>query len=205
MIRNSLDALNEIVEKLGTVTDADYIYANKTFTVPTNVTRLFIQAWGAGGGGGSVPSTAYPSGGGGAYSEGWLTVTPGQTIACTVGIGGLGGVWVSAPGADGVAGGSTSVGSFITVAGGFPGTATEGSPGIGGGIGTMGSFNAPGGNGLSTTGGGHPGIGFMMPANIRSITYPYASRGFIACGGWGNINSSGTQGGDGLIIIRWYK
>lgn len=63
------------------------------FTVPENITKIRVEAWGGGGGGANVQ--AGPSGGcggaGAAYASGILTVLPGQTFTVTVGLGGMGG------------------------------------------------------------------------------------------------------------------
>ncbi len=57
-----------------------------TFTVPTSMTSVDIQAWGAGGGGG--PGGANAPGGGGGYAEGTLTVTSEQVLHVMPGEGG---------------------------------------------------------------------------------------------------------------------
>ncbi|CAN5320562.1 hypothetical protein BH09BAC6_BH09BAC6_21540 [soil metagenome] len=53
-----------------------------TFTVPTGITKIVVEAWGAGGGS--------PAGGGaaGTYIVSYQTVTPGQVITVTIGTGG---------------------------------------------------------------------------------------------------------------------
>ena len=66
-------------------------YSVGIFTVPTGMTSLNMQAWGAGGG--AAPATA-PSegeaggGGGGGYAEGTLAVTAGQVLAVAIGTAG---------------------------------------------------------------------------------------------------------------------
>ena len=102
-----------------------------TFTVPTGVTRVLVEAWGGGGGGGGAgiltpPATCSSSGGGGGsggYARSVITVTPGQTYTITIGTGGAGG----AVGSAGQDGGSTSFGNLLTVGGGAGGQ--PGSPG----------------------------------------------------------------------------
>ena len=63
-------------------------YSTGIYTVPTGVTSIDIQAWGAGGGAGpsatTNPSEA-ASGGGGGYSEGTLAVTASQVLAVAIG------------------------------------------------------------------------------------------------------------------------
>jgi hypothetical protein len=81
-----------------------------TFVVPTNVTKILAQLWGAGGGGGSVSSNStLPAGGNGgvgAYSCRVLTVTAGNTLVITLGTGGSGALSSSN---SGFAGGNSSI------------------------------------------------------------------------------------------------
>ena len=63
-------------------------YSTGIYTVPTGVTSIDIQAWGAGGG--SAPANAASEnevggGGGGGYSEGTLAVTASQVLAVAIG------------------------------------------------------------------------------------------------------------------------
>src|SRR5690349_16565201 len=60
----------------------NYTGAPQSFVVPTGVTSIQAQLWGAGGGG--VPGLGL-SGGGGAYISATLSVTPGQTLDLFVG------------------------------------------------------------------------------------------------------------------------
>ena len=60
---------------------------SSTFTVPTGVTSVDIQAWGAGGTAG--PGGSGNDGGGGGYAEGTLAVTASQVIYNFVGEGGV--------------------------------------------------------------------------------------------------------------------
>lgn len=65
----------------------EYTGALQSFQVPAGVTSLLVRMWGAGGGGcwDYGPSSA---GGGGAYVEGLLSVTPGKQLSILVGQGG---------------------------------------------------------------------------------------------------------------------
>jgi hypothetical protein len=56
-----------------------------SWTVPTGVTKLFVELWGAGGGG-----NIYAGGGGGGYIAAQFNVTPGDLIDCGAGIAGAG-------------------------------------------------------------------------------------------------------------------
>ncbi len=59
----------------------------QTFTVPCGVDTVFIQTWGAEGGAGATGGIGASGGAGGlgGYAEGWLLVTPGQTLNIFVG------------------------------------------------------------------------------------------------------------------------
>jgi len=67
-----------------------YITGSGNFTVPTNITLLYVELLGGGGGGAGVYSSSQGGGGGGSggYLEAYMTVTPGQIIAYSVGAGG---------------------------------------------------------------------------------------------------------------------
>ena len=79
-----------------------------TWTIPAGVTSVIAELFGAGGGGGSTTNI----GGDGAYLRMALTaLTPGNTIAYTVGAGG-------AAGNPGVAGGATIFGGISCAGGG---------------------------------------------------------------------------------------
>ena len=114
----------------------EFFDSDGTFTVPEDVTTIYVTAIGAGGGGGggkggtnSGVTKAGDGGGGGNSGNACLrkkfAVTSGSKIAITIGKGGRGGsagVAYGAAAGDGDAGGSTVVGSLITCAGGTAGT-----------------------------------------------------------------------------------
>ena len=84
--------------------------SNGTFTVPAGVTKILVTAFGGGGGG----SGAAGGGGGERIIKKAYSVTPGTAISIKIGVGGT----------DAVAGGSTVIGSLVTVAGGISGNGT---------------------------------------------------------------------------------
>lgn len=102
-----------------------------TFTVPSGITKIVVQVWAGGGGGRGVNSTGQFGQTGGICGFGMAVITgltPGGTIAVTVGGGGAGG-----DGANGSTGGTSSFGTYISCTGGaggdisiraLPGTAT---------------------------------------------------------------------------------
>ena len=98
------------------------------FTVPTGMTSVNVQVWGAGGGTTNSPCA---SGGGGGYAEGTLAVTSGQTLFTSAGKGGYS--W----GPSGPAGVGPNSGGKISFFGGGQGGGGTGS----GGGGTAGLFS----------------------------------------------------------------
>lgn len=125
------------------------ITSSTTFTVPAGVTKLKVTAIGGGGGGGAAASYAggdscspqiyfVPGGrgGSGGVALGIFTVTPGQVITVTIGLGGNGYS----------AGGTTSFGTLCSSTGGSAGGSASGNYGGNGatgasGIGTGGLLN----------------------------------------------------------------
>lgn len=186
-----------------TTTTFNYSGGVQTFTVPTGINSITIEAWGAQGG------TYNNAGGAGGYATGTLTVTPGQILNIYVGAqpttsaGGFNG---GGPGKDdglarGGGGGSdvrTGAYSFadrvIVAAGGGGATnqATE-SGGQGGGL--------TGGDGVGaagTVGDGYCGHGgTQSEGGSGSTIYPRAgSNGSIGQGG-SAINAANNFGGGG--------
>jgi len=92
-----------------TVSKSQKFTVNGTFTVPNNVTLVWVTAVGGGGGGGGGGSNIAPSGGGGGAGELKyhvpVTVIPSQIINITIGIGGAGAI--AASNANGSNGGNT--------------------------------------------------------------------------------------------------
>lgn len=106
------------------------------WTVPAGVTKVWIELWGAGGGG-----NAYAGGGGGGYISGVFSVVPGNSVLYDVGTGGSGGA------TNGTAGGGSAIlytpGNVNLVADGGSGSSFSGIL-SGGGFG--GTFFASGTN-----------------------------------------------------------
>jgi len=89
----------------------DFINGSRTFTVPAGVYSLDVEVVGAGGGGSTNGAAGNIGGGGGGYGRAIFTVTPGQIINYTIGLGGVTGN----PGADG---GDTTFGGTLIGRGG---------------------------------------------------------------------------------------
>lgn len=162
----------------GTSAGMQVFTTTSTFTVPANITRISVRAWGGGGGGagsicGEMGCFIGSGGSGGGYVEGVLIVAPGQTIAVTVGAAGA---------ANGGSGGTTTIGGFTANggagSGGAGGTASGGSVNITGGVGVGGLLTE---RGLSFGGAPKFGVG-----------------GLGGSGGY-----AGEAGLPGGVIISW--
>lgn len=116
-----------------------------TYTVPNGVFRIYAEVYGAGGGGGvytpGVSGSEGEGGGGGGSAEGWISVTPGDTISVVVGAAGVGNTSGTATN-----GGTSSFGS-LSATGGAGGN-VNGTPGSGG-AGTGGEINLSGQTGVN--------------------------------------------------------
>lgn len=189
------------------------------WTVPAGVYRLKVKCVGGGGGGAGSnydATTGKRNGGGGGAGTDIgsviptiLSVSPGQSIAYSVGAGGAGG---SAGGGDGSAGGNTTFGSVLGV----------GAPG-GGILGNSAWVNRASNNmalqagspaGLGARGGsynydiylGGSGGGAGGSGGTLGDGYP---GGYGGGGGGGSIKSNATtesaggSGGSGIIIIEY--
>lgn len=126
------------------------------YTVPTGVTSITVECWGAGGGGSTRTSSGRGGGGGGgAYARSLITVVPGTTYNVVVGTGG----------AASTAGGNSIFGTNLVVAaGGTGGTNNSATGGTGGTVNnSVGDVRYAGGNGANGgteySGGGGGGAG----------------------------------------------
>jgi hypothetical protein len=160
--------------------DAKQIFtSNGTFTVPAGVTSIVVEAWGAGGAGGGVNGSRSDTrigggGGGGAYVKKELSVTPGEVLTLTVGVGGFT-TSTNSNGPDGDPsfideyrnevfaaggnGGDRMSGSSDAAAGGNggSGSASSGDQVIAGSAGTSGSSSSNAGQGGAGANGGAGG------------------------------------------------
>lgn len=147
---------------------------NYTFTVPSGVTQLTVEVWGAGGGGGGNRGSG---GGGGGYASKLVTVAPGDVISYTVGAGGAaGGTNGNQAGAGGASRITLPDMSVITAHGGSGGAGNRGAAGVGGSA-SGGTVNLTGSNGNSFQNNGNGGAG--------------------ANGGAGGYGSTDNVGGNG--------
>lgn len=201
-----------------------------TFTVPAGVSRVQVTCIGGGGGGGNATTNfrVGTGGGSGGYAKTYVTgLTPGATVAVTVGIGG----------AAGAAGGTSSFGTVCTATGGGAGQSNIQANGTGGtaGAGTVGNFLFSGTAGSPAAAGivcgsfyiySSGGGGALQGAQARG-EIGYQSIGFWGRGGAGvdgnsngnagigygsggsgggnttGVSRTGGAGSTGLVIIEW--
>lgn len=175
--------------------------SSSTFTVPSGVSTLYVESYGAGGNG-NVSATAPKGGGGGAYSLSQISVSAGQTVYIGVSSSNS---WVNksaniAPsvssdgvlavagsgGASGGAGGASSSGiGSLRYSGGNGGAGAGGSATGGGGGGAAASYNLTGGAGGQALAGGKSGGG----GGIKGA----GQQGQSTAGGKGGLNWNNTQ------------
>ena len=190
------------------------VSATGTFTVPAGVYRLRYRVWGGGGGSGGCGSAGQTAGGagGGGYSEGVASVTPGQTVSCTIGAAGTAG----GAGGSGGTGGTTSftAGALTVSATGGSGSSNgigSGGNGAAGGTGSGGQNNLTGAGGCSGSGstGGPGGMGGSAPqgGGGGGGATGTAQSGQTPGGGAGGPGAAGANpgavGGAGRIVFEW--
>ena len=190
-----------------------YNSGSGNFTVPTGVTSVQIEVWGAGGGGGGGGAGSGDNGGSGGGGGGYckknaLTVTPGQTISYVVGTGGAGGN----DEVNGTVGGNSSAYSGAYVANGGAGglegeannsTATAGGTASGGDVNTTGGTStvpvgdAGGAGGTGAGSGGAGGGGGAVSVNGTAGTAPGGG------GGGGGDGAFGGTGANGRVTFTY--
>lgn len=197
-----------------------------TWIVPTGVTSITVEVYGAGGGGGGngggsnggfFYTRAGGGGGAGGFSTITIDVTPGSSFAFSVGAGGCSGD----PGGDfddgddgsngqnSMFSGMDADGTFISLTanggiGGTGGEGEEGSAGIGGlgGSASGGATNSTGGNGINGNEGNHGAGGSAFGPNGGNGGVNEGAEGESYGGGAaGGGDSFGGHGGNGGILI----
>ncbi len=190
--------------------------ASGVFVIPAGVTRAKVTVIGAGGAGGT--HATLPGGGGGAGAQAVKIVTglsPGQTIAVTVGASGASPSTAS-PSAGG-SGGTSSFGPIVSATGGLGGgggTAAATNTGGAGGLAFGGDINSGGSSGTDALAsaarggdGGGPGAGRGGTGQTSGVT----AGGYGGGGGGGGASqpngagsgSQGGSGGPGLVIVEF--
>jgi hypothetical protein len=182
-----------------------------TFTVPTGITKVKVTVVGGGGGGAGADGCqtwGAGGGGGGAAIEIISGLTPGGTVAVTVGTGGAGG----GTGVGGT-GNTSSFGAYCSATGGSGGSYIN-LLGGSGGVGSGGDLNIAGQPGVSVTantsgkpslpgggtilGGGGAG---RVTNGVGNVGGAYGGGGG---GGWSNsTGQSGGAGAAGVVIVEY--
>ena len=184
-----------------------------TFIVPSGVTQVEVELWGGGSGSyASIGTIASGGGSGGGYARKRLTgLAPGQSIAVTVGAGGIGG---NTSGGAPTAGGTSSFGSYVNATGGSlnpqasvaspQNGATPSGVGIGGDVNLGGSAGQAGVLNQGGLGGAAPMSGAQ---NSGTWGLPGVFPGGGASGAGTGANSAtpynGAAGSGGLVVVRW--
>lgn len=208
--------------------------ASTTCTVPLGVTSIDVKAWGAGGSAGpwGNGSAARGGGGGGSFCGGTISVTPGEQLAVTVGVGGVvtsdtvaqdggqsGVAAVVALGgtkgdfAAGGSGGAACSGVGLTGYAGGTGGARSGTTttGTGGGGGGSATATASGGNGtdgvIGTPGAGGTGEGAGGAGGPAGSA---GNNGIVPGGGGGGAGNDASgayatrgRGANGRVILTF--
>lgn len=180
-----------------------------SWTCPTGITQIYVDAAAGGGGGYGVSgsSTGGAGGGGGSALAGApYTVVPGTAYPVTIGAGGAGG---AAGGNAGAAGGTTSFGTLfsLTGGGGATGVNTVGAGGgAGGNAGSVGGYITPGGFGGSGGGSlwGSGGVYQVYQTGLPGLPGAgFGSGGGGAASGNSGSSQPGGAGAPGFIRIRY--
>jgi len=183
-----------------------------TFTVPAGVTKVKVTVVGGGAGGRTASNSTSQGGGGsgGAAIKVITGLTPGGTVAVTVGTGG-------AANTDGV---TSSFGAYCSATGGVSPGVFSNNPGPGGagGTATGGDINftggaGGGGSGVSGTvagngGGGGCSIfggGGLGAVGTNAVNTAGAGAPGTGAGGGGGCGGPGTggAGGSGIVIVEY--
>lgn len=177
--------------------------SNGTFTIPAGITALKATVVGGGGGGGSNGGNFTSGGGAGGTGIAYLTgLTPGSTIAVTVGTGGAAD---TAGTFSRIASGTQSI-TTVTANGGGAGGGNVNQPGGAGGTSTGGTINIGGGGGGASDNGAGLGGNSIFGGGGRNSWTPGASPGTgnaPGAGGGGAWNTSGGAGANGIVIFEY--
>jgi hypothetical protein len=156
-----------------------------SFTVPTGITSLIVQVFGAGSGGRASITSSGPGTANGGFGEGYISgLTPGASISVTIGSGGAGNA-ASNSGTP-ASGGTSSFGSYVSATGGS-GAGTDGSASFSGST-RLGQINSP----YRATAGG-------AGAGDASVNSTGGGGGYSGGGGGANSFNGGGTGGAGGI------
>lgn len=162
-----------------------------TFTIPVGVTAVKVSIVGAGGGGSTAFSGCSADGGSGGAGGSAITylasLTPGNTIAVTVGTGGATGILASNGGSSSIASGTQTI-TTVTASGGTGGSSVVSGSGQGSG----GSVTA-----------GSPTISITGVSGSLYPVSPLFGGLSNGSGGRGNTVGTATAGRSGLVLFEW--
>lgn len=187
-----------IPQTKGGYTVMEYLTASGNFTVPDEIYRIRVHAWGGGGGGwGDGATNTGGGGGGGGYGVQDFDVNPGDVVAYTIGSAGVAGN----PATDG----GDTIFDTLTAGGGLQGI--QNISGVGGTV-TGALFSISGGVGgqLTTA---DPGFGGASPHGGSGGTPLLASSasktGIVPGGGGagGYSTQTAANGASGAILIEY--
>ena len=206
-----LNTLTPGFSRMVTFTTPTTTSTSTAFSVPNGVTSIRVRLCGGGGGGGAgMSNLGGGGGGGGGFTEGIVTVSPGQVIPVIIGAGGTGAI---SSGQDATAGAASYFGSIMSATGGSPGAsattfASGGMPGVGAG----GSLNTAGGYGSDGNAGtlifpGNGGASFFggggRAANSGSTPQQNALAPGSGGGGCYGVPQNGGYGAPGIVIVEY--
>lgn len=177
-----------------------------TFTVPAGITSVVITVVGGGGGGAGCSSSACGdtrggSGGFGGVSIAYATgLTPGGTIAITVGAAGTAG---GSGGGAGGSGGTSSAGAYASATGGTGGLYNQSGGSATSGVGSLGRFNTT--EPVSSAGNFANQYGYSLFKNGNGNGNAGVGYGAGGSGGYSNNNGnkSGGVGAPGMVMVEW--
>lgn len=171
------------------------------FQVPAGITKIYVRMVGGGGGGGKTTATTNAGAGAGAggYGEKMVNISATTSIQFTIGAAGTG-----STGSGGVTGGTTYFGpsnnAFFSCTGGIGAADNVGGIQGDGGTCTNADVTTPGGAGetsISVAGSTFGGTGMHGGSSY------FGSYGAYGSGGRGGLNTNGSSGIQGYMIISW--
>ena len=193
--------------------------SNGTFTIPAGVTALKITVIGGGGGGGSTSGSPIGGSASGGAAISYLTgLTPGGTLAVTVGAGGTGGGSYNTGGTGGtssVASGTQTISTISATGGQSARGSNQGAwiPATVTGIGSGGTINIAGSYGTSALGdfgqgfywGGTGGDSILGGGGLGNNNGVGFAGGNYGGGAGGSATGAyvGASGAGGIVIFEW--
>lgn len=187
-----------------------YTGAEQTYVVPTGITSIVIECWGAEGGSGSDNATPIYGGYGG-YSKGNLTVTPGETLYIYVGGKGADGfnqnTGMRSGGFNGGGAGYSSNPTYTGAGGGGASDVRQGGNALanrkivaGGGGGGNDGGNSRSNQRDGGDGGGNAGGAAKGSSNTSGVSYPQGGTQSAggAAGAWSFSSYTGNNGALGV-------